>query len=418
MKGLRAWRVCILLAAALALPAAGPVFSETGFDAKDLGEPQAYPYPGSLRDLLPSNVVGFYTRYDRVVPTRTVARAGVPSVFNRPPQEITLDYTYREPSTLLDYLNRYPITALLIAHGETILFEHYQYARTDTDRFLSQSMVKTIVGMLVGIAMSEGKIHSVDDTAATYVPELAGTAYGATPLRALLHMASGVKFAETYKPGDDISKLGHALFGRNAPGAVAAVRQFDFRDAPPSTRWYYASAETEVLGLVLSRAVHMTLSDYLSTRIWQKLGMESDAAWAIDPTGQEAAYCCFVATLRDWARVALLLANDGAWHGQQIVPKQWLIDATTVAPGDEYLAPGYLGRYTGYGYQVWLLPRGHRNFGFFGLHGQRIFVDPDAKLVMVQTAVFTGTAAPVETTVLWNALDAAYGGSAADYRAK
>jgi len=80
----------------------------------------------------------------------------------------------------------------------------------------------------------------------------------------------------------------------------------------------------------------MPLSDYLATRIWQKLGAESDAAWAIDPTGQEAAYCCFIATLRDWARLGLMLANDGAWNGQQMVPRQWIVDATVVPP-DSYL---------------------------------------------------------------------------------
>ena len=410
--------VLFAFAPVAAMAEAGPVFSSTGFDAAELGEPQAYPYPGSSRDLLRSNIVGFYTRFDLIFPMHAVARGGLPSLFKRAPQEVTLDYVYREPSTLPDYLGRYPVTALLIARDDTILFEHYQYARTDTDRFLSQSMVKTIVGMLVGIAVSEGAIHSIDDTASVYVPELAGTEYGATPLRALLHMSSGVKFVETYKPGDDNSKLGRALLGRNAPGAVAAVSQFETRDAPPGTRWYYSSAETEVLGLVVSRAVRMTLADYLSTQIWQKLGMEADAAWATDPTGQEVAYCCFVATLRDWARIGMLLANDGAWHGQQIVPRQWVIDATTVAPDEAYLAPGYHGRYTGYGYQLWLLPRGHRTFSFIGIHGQRMFVDPDAKLVMVQTAVFPETSAPAETTTLWNAVDAAYGGSAKDYTAK
>ena len=411
-------RALILPVVAFALAGAGPVYSPSGYDGADLGEPQAYPYPGSPRDLLPSNVVGYYTRYDRIVPTRVVARAGAVSPFKRAADEIVGNYLYRGSSTLLDYINRNPITALLVAQGDTILFEHYQYARTDTDRFMSQSMVKTIVGMLVGIAVSEGAIHSIDDAASVYVPELAGTEYGNTPIRALLHMASGLRFTETYKPGDDSSKLGRALLGPGARGAVAALQQFDTREAAPGTRWNYAGGDTEVLGLVLSRAVHMTLADYLSMRIWQKLGMEADGAWAVDPTGQEVAYCCFTATLRDWARIAMLLANDGAWHGEQVIPRQWVIDATTVAEGQSYLAPGYLGRYTGYGYQLWLLPRPKRIFGLFGIHGQRIFIDPDAKLVMVQTAVFPEPSAPVETNVVWNALDAAYGNSAGDYSAK
>jgi CubicO group peptidase (beta-lactamase class C family) len=112
---------------------------------------------------------------------------------------------------------------------------------------------------------------------------------------------------------------------------------FNTRDVAPGTRFAYASSESEVLGFVVSRAVRMPLADYLSTRIWQKLGAESDAAWAIDPTGQETGYCCFIAVLRDWARLGLMLAHDGAWNGQQIVSRQWLLDSTTVSPRDGYL---------------------------------------------------------------------------------
>ena len=202
-------------------------------------------------------------------------------------------------------------------------------------------MAKTVVGLLVGIAVQERAIRSIDDLTSAYVPELAGTEYGATPIRALLQMSSGIAFTETYRSGDDVSKLGNDVFAPNAPGAIAAVKQFNTRVAPPGTQFNYSSADTEVLGLILSRATHTTLADYLSTRIWKKLGAEADAAWDVDPTDQEIAFCCMVATLRDWARLGLMLANDGFWNGQQIVPAQWVIDATT-APPDSYLAPGKL----------------------------------------------------------------------------
>src|SRR4029450_13696439 len=119
-------------------------------------------------------------------------------------------------------------------------------------------------------------------------------------------------------------------------------------------RLAYASSATEVLGLVVSRAVHMPLADYLATRIWQKLGAESDAAWAIDSTGQEVAYCCFIATLPDWARLGLWLANGGARDRQEIVPRQLLLSATTVSP-DSYLR-NTVAQSWGYGYQVVILP--------------------------------------------------------------
>jgi CubicO group peptidase (beta-lactamase class C family) len=182
------------------------------------------------------------------------------------------------------------------------------------------------------------------------------------------------------------------------------------RDAPPNIRFAYASSETEVLGLVVSRAVHMPLADYLATRIWQKLGAESDAAWAIDTTGQEVAYCCFIATLRDWARLGLMLANDGAWNGQQIVPRQWLLDATAV-PRDSYLR-NTIAQSWGYGYQVWLLPGERRMFLLLGIHGQGLFVDPESKLIMVQTAVRklpVGDPKSPEAMALWYAVVAQFG---------
>ena len=406
--------VCILAPGGPILAEAGPVFSSTGFDAETYGASEGYPVP-SL-ELRPGTqqefMVGFYSHYDKVVPMRTVSKSTTAAELKRAPNEIVPVYHYDgRQKTIGDYLETQPVTGLLIARGDTILFEHYRYARTDKDRLLSNSMAKTITAMLVGIAVSEGAIRSIDDTAATYVPELAGTEYGATPLRALLHMSSGVAFKEqSYQPDNDIFQLHLALLGYNATGAIAALRQFNRRDAPPNSRFAYASSETELLGLVVSRAVKMPLADYLSSRIWQRLGAEADAAWAVDPTGQEVAYCCFIATLRDWARLGLMLANDGAWNGQQIVPRQWLLDATTV-PATSYLrstiAPSW-----GYGYQTWLLPGERRMFLLLGIHGQNIFVDPQSKLIMVHTAVRprpVGDPKAAEVVALWYAVVAQFG---------
>ena len=408
---IRAALLCAAVLSVLTQPGQAQVFSADGFAADAYGRPQGYPVPGSSRDLGTTNMVGFYSHYDRIGRMHDVATAGAPSPLLRAEHELSVTYAYKAHQTsITDYLDRNPVTGLLVARDDTILFEHYQYGRTDQDRFLSQSMAKTITMMLVGIALSEGAIRSIDDPAAAYVPELAGTEYGKTPLRALLHMSSGVTFRETYTNGDDNQKLGRAL--NNPAGAVAAVSQFNTRDAAPGTRWYYSGAETEILGLIVSRAVHMTLAEYLSQRIWQKMGMEAPAAWASDAAGQEIAYCCFVATLRDWARLGLMLAHDGAWNGQQIVPKQWLLDATTVAPGEDYLAPGKIYGFWGYGFQVWLYPAGRRMFVLMGIHGQRMFVDPQSKLVMVQTAVFPspGGGSLAEALALWDAVVVGYGG--------
>ena len=162
---------------------------------------------------------------------------------------------------------------------------------------------------------------------------------------------------------------------------------------------------------MLARAVRMPLAEYLSTRIWKKLGAEADAAWDVDPTGHELGFCCMVATLRDWARLGLMLAHDGAWNGQQIVPRQWLLEATTAVPGS-YLAAGGQMTAVGYGYQVWLAPGDRRRFSLLGIRGQVITVDPGAKLVLVHTAVrlnAAGGPANLELSALTLAVLAQYG---------
>ncbi len=385
----------------------GPVFSNTGPDAAAYySAAEGYPLGTLATASQMRHLVASYSHFDALAPARLVARAAAPWSFRRAAEpEISYRYLGRH-YTIVDYLSRYPTTGLLLARDDTILFERYQYARSDRDRLLSQSMAKTITAMLIGIAVADGAIKSIDDEAASYVSGLAGTEYGKTPIRALLHMSSGIEFKVSYNYDgqDDIGRLGRDLVGGKDP--VAAVAQFNTRLAPPGARFHYASVETEVLGLILRAATGKPVADYLSEKIWQSIGTEADASWTIDGTGQEVTYCCFNAVLRDYARFGRLLAHDGAWNGRQVVPRQWLIDATTVRPSDAYLAPGSAARNFGYGYQVWLLPGAARRFVLRGIRGQMIFVDPANKLVMVQTAVSPDVFDPdaAETVALWTAV--------------
>lgn len=402
---------CLLAAHVLpALAGAGPVFSETGFEAAAYGAGENYPLSDKRARPPQKFLVGNFSHYDLIYPSRPVAKANTPSSLRYADGEIALRYRFGDASYgIEDYLDRNPVTGLLIAHSDEILFEHYRYARTDSDRFVSQSMAKTVTAMLLGIAVEEGAIRSIDQPAADYVPELAGTEYGKTPIRALLHMSSGVKFKENYDGTGDNSTLSRLLFTSDNPGAAAAVAQFNTRDAAPDTRFYYAGAETEVLGLIVARATGQSLAEYLRTRIWQPLGAEADASWIVDTRGIEVAYCCFNAVLRDWARLAMMMANDGQWNGKQIVPRDWLLAATTVAAGDRHLAPQRATRFFGYGYQVWIFPGQRRQFALLGIHGQSIYVDPDARLVMVQTAAWVSpTGSRGESIALWQALVARY----------
>jgi CubicO group peptidase (beta-lactamase class C family) len=259
--------------------------------------------------------------------------------------------------------------------------------------------------MLIGIAIAEGRIRSVDDPAAAYVPGLAGTEYGGTSLRHLLQMSSGVRFVEEYRLGDDVSKLSRDTFAQVGEGGVPAVTPFNERAAPAGTRFSYASVETEVLGLVLAAAVGRSVAEYLEEKIWQPIGAEADASWIIDRSGQEVTFCCFNAVLRDYARLGLLLAHDGNWRGRQIVPSAWVRDATTVRADQPHLQPRTATPFFGYGYQTWIFPGERRMFAFLGVRGQAIYVDPSTRLVLVTTAVRKQAVDPgvAETSALWRA---------------
>jgi CubicO group peptidase (beta-lactamase class C family) len=402
------------LPAAKATEPATPIFSDTGPNADEYGASEGYPVGSASVAAQMRYLVGTYSHFDQIVPARVVTRAPTAWSFRRAPTEPEMSYTFQgERHSIDDYLRRNPVTGLLIAKDDTILYEHYQYARTDRDRFLSQSMAKTITSMLIGIAVGEGKIKSIDDDVQTYVPDLAGTEYGKTPIRALLHMSSGVAFREVYDGKDDIAQLSRALFGASGRSAVASVAQFNTRTAPPGTVWHYASVETEILGLVLRAATGMSVGDYLRDKIWQPIGTEADASWAIDSTGQEVTFCCFNAVLRDYARFGRLLAYDGAWEGRQLISREWLLEATTVSPTDAYLAPGAATSFYGYGFQVWLLPGTKRRFVLLGIRGQMIFVNPGLKLVMVHTAVRPKPVDPQasrEAIALWSALEQQFDG--------
>lgn len=402
------WWLILAVLAVLPPQARAVEHTDGGPDAVAYGQALGYPVAPRGKANEQRFMVSSYSHFDAVYPARMVAKPAVPSPLRTDPVPLTLEYPFRgHVHTLDDYLARNPTTGLLIARNGTILFERYQYGRTQADRMLSQSMVKTVVAMLVGIAVAEQAIRSVDDVAGAYLPELAETELGRTPIRALLQMNAGLQFTETYDGTDDNARLGALLFARGGPGPVAAVAQFNTRVAPLGALWHYAGLNTEVLGLVLARATGQSVSAYLQSRIWQPMGAEADASWTIDYSGQEIAYCCLSATLRDYARLGLMLAAGGAANGRQIIPRSWLEAAATASDSNTSVAPGPAGSSWGYGYQVWLMPGPRRNLALMGVHGQRILVDRAAGLVLVHTAVRLkpGTDdGDVELIALWRAL--------------
>jgi len=386
----------------------GPRFAAGGHDAEGYGAREGYPVKIIARA---SFLVGALSHYDQFFESRVVRRAATPSRLSRAAAEPLVRYRAGVTThTLDDYIARNPATGLLIARGDTILVERYQYARNDRHRFTSFSMAKTVTAMLIGVAIAEGHIRSVDDPAAAYVPALADTEYGRTSLRHLLQMSSGVHFSENYSGADDASRLFIETVFQDGAGGVEAVKRYNERDWPSGTLFSYASVETQVLGLVLRSAVRRPVADYLHEKIWEPMGAEADATWLIDRTGQEVTFCCLNAVLRDYARLGLLLAHDGSWRGRQLIPAAWIGDATRVRDDQPHLRPGTARRFIGYGYQVWILPGERRMFALLGVYGQAIFVDPASRLVMVHTAAYKQPAdSNVEAFALWRGVVAALG---------
>lgn len=392
--------------------ACGPSFSRGGPDADAYGAARNYPL-GTIADRRKQDyMVATFSNFDKLLPAHVVAPPDTPSPLPRACDSANWHYEFEgERRTIDQYLARHPTTGLLIARDSTILFERYQYGRRDTDRLLSNSMVKTMVAMLVGIALKDGKIRSIDDLAQDYVPEMKGSAYGQTSLRALLTMSAGIAFSETYDGTDDASAFSRDLRRSDLPNAANLLRRYSTRAAPPETKFAYAGTQTETLGLVLMAATGKRLSDYLSEKIWKPMGAEDEASWTVDGHNQEQAFCCLAARLRDYARFGLLLARDGGG----IIPEAWVIEGTS-APAGSFRAPRVATPFYGYGYQTWIMPAKRRMFAMLGTNGQAIFVDPASKLVLVHTAVRlkpSGDPAARELTAMWFGLVRALGVSAA-----
>lgn len=370
----------------------GPRFRADGPEADSYG--RADGYPRCTGWVYISNTgcrVGALSHFDELFPARAIAAGPQVSALRRAPAEPDIRYTWNGQSRTLDqYLDTHHVTGFLVVKGDSIHVERYQYGRTDKHRFTTFSIAKSVIGLLIGIAVEEGAIRSIDDPAEAYVPGLKDTEFGRTPIKALLQMASGVSFREHYSDSNsDIYTLADLTVGQDPGGSLAALKRFNTREAKPGARFNYSSADSLVLGLVLTGATGRTVADYASEKLWVPLGTEASASWTIDGTGQEVTFAYVNAVLRDWARLGLMLAHEGTWQGKTIVPREWVRASTSVGPDSTFwsstLKPG--DHAPGYGFQFWLLPTKHRTFMMRGLRGQFVLIDPEAKLVIAQTAL-------------------------------
>ncbi|MGZ5269386.1 MAG: serine hydrolase domain-containing protein [Ramlibacter sp.] len=267
--------------------------------------------------------------------------------------------------------------ALLVVHDGQVRLERYGLGFDGSGRWTSFSVAKSITSTLVGAAVRDGSIRSMDDKVSGYIPQMKGSAYDDVSVRQLLTMTSGVQWNEDYAdPASDVARFNNHKPEPGVDATVSYLRKLP-RAAPPGTRWNYSTGETNLVGVLVSQATGKPLASYLSEKIWVPAGMEQQATWLLGRTGREISGCCLQAATRDFARFGLFVLDGARAGGASIVPDGWLQEATTERTGI-----GQPGR--GYGYLWWTYADG--SYAARGIFGQGIFIDPKRRLVIASNA--------------------------------
>jgi CubicO group peptidase (beta-lactamase class C family) len=273
--------------------------------------------------------------------------------------------------------------ALLVVQDGKLRMERYGLGFEAAGRWTSFSVAKSFTSTLVGAAVKDGFIKSLDDKVSVYIPDLKGSAYDEVSVRQLLTMTSGVKWNEDYAdPNSDVAKFNNHKPEDGVEALVSYMRKLP-RDVPAGTRWLYSTGETNLVGTLVQRATKKPLATYLSEKVWGPAGMEQQATWILSKTGKEIGGCCIQAAPRDYARMGQFILNGAMVNGKSIVPDGWWAEATT-----KRTDIGQPER--GYGYQWWTYDDG--SYAARGIFGQGIFIDPKRKLVIVSNANWAGGA--------------------------
>jgi len=316
----------------------------------------------------PEQQVAGYRNMDRIVPVRWIRAGDDPLMLPARPLDLdAVAVKYGDQAmTVAEYLEAGSVAGLLVVKDGAIVYERYRLGNDEDTRWLSYSVTKSVVSMLVGAAIRDGYIESVDEKVTDYLPRLRGSAYDNARIRDLLHMASGVAWDETYDdPESDINRVDWetlALYDYLREKPAAGL---------PGETFNYNTAETNLVGNLLRAAIGNNLSVYLEQKIWQPFGMADDAYWNLTESGGgEFGGCCINATLRDYARLGLFALNNGRLaDGTPVLPKDWMAESTTPSQGYPY-----------YGYQWWL--PGDGSYRASGIFGQGIYVVPQANVVI------------------------------------
>jgi CubicO group peptidase (beta-lactamase class C family) len=268
----------------------------------------------------------------------------------------------------------------VILQDGKIRLERYGLGFDAAGRWTSFSVAKSFTSTLVGAAIQDGHIDSLEDKVSRYIPGLRGSAYDDVTVRQLLTMSSGVRWNEDYEdPNADVARFNNAKPEAGLDATVSYMRQLP-RAHPPGEVWNYNTGETNLIGVLVSSATGKPLAQYLQERIWHPGGMEAEATWLQGKTGHEIAGCCLQAATRDFARFGLFVLANGNIEGRQIVPQDWFAQATR-----KQKDIGNPGR--GYGFQWWTYDDGA--VAAQGIFGQGIFIDPQRRLVIASNSNWT-----------------------------
>lgn len=327
-----------------------------------------------------------FNRMHAMFPSAEMTPADAPFEFGvGAPADLPASFVYNGESVdTQTFLSDTDTAALLVLKDGDVVFEEYWLTGGRDVTWLSMSVAKSFVSALVGIAVADGDIETIQDPVTKYVPELAGSAFEGVAIKDILQMSSGASWNEDYSnPDSDINRFGRIFALGGSLNAFAGTLE---RERTPGTYNLYNSTETQVLGMLLVNVTGRTITDYMQEELWHPLGAESQAYWLLDSEGMEMAFGGMNATARDYAKIGELFRQDGQFNGQQIVPAEWV--SASVTPDAPHLMPGKDNPASdfelGYGYQWWVPEGDEGEYSAIGVYNQFVFVNPTRDTVIVK----------------------------------
>jgi CubicO group peptidase (beta-lactamase class C family) len=354
--------------------------------------------PPNLLMLTPERQLAIYKRMEEFYIGQPIKRGASASPLPLAAKQITpiVSWQGKTYTELEAFMTAARLTGVLVLKNGEIALERYALGRTATDRWTSFSVGKSVTSLLVGAAIQDGYILSLDEPVTKYIPQLTGSAYDGVNIRQLLTMTSGVKWNEDYAdPNSDVA-LSSIWPGEPGMNPIVSYMRRLPRASEPGTAFSYKTGETDMAGVLVANATGRGLAQYLSEKIWGPYGMDQDGHWVVDGGSLERGGCCISMSLRDYGRIGQFVLGGGVANGKQVVPAWYLKEAT-----ENQIAPPATGSY---GYFWWIDAPGL--FSARGIFGQSILVIPSEGLVLVTNGAF-GTAVGREGSEAVSALLAA-----------